>query len=106
MLAETSPLPAVRSEPIATYAAQRPSSPPPSKTLHHVPVDDSRHFGAPFCAPERGAAPHPPGDELERRVAIYCPAPATPMMMLSPQPLWQHSSAVRITSMFPMHSNK
>ena len=33
MLAETSPLPAVRSEPIATYAAQRPSSPPPSKAL-------------------------------------------------------------------------
>jgi hypothetical protein len=28
------------------------------------------------------------------RVAISCPAPATPMMMLWPQPRWQHSDEV------------
>ncbi len=38
------------------------------------------------------------------RVAISSPAPATPMMTLVPQPLWQHSSAWRITSTLPMHS--
>ena len=31
------------------------------------------------------------------RVAISCPAAATPMTTLWPQPLWQHSSAARIT---------
>jgi hypothetical protein len=40
------------------------------------------------------------------RVLISCPAPATPMMMLSPQPLWQHSSAWRITCTLPMHSKE
>ena len=38
------------------------------------------------------------------RVLISCPAPATPMMMLSPQPRWQHSSAWRIIFTLPMHS--
>ena len=33
------------------------------------------------------------------------PAP-TPMMMDSPQPLWQHSSAERITLTLPMHSKE
>jgi hypothetical protein len=38
------------------------------------------------------------------RVLISAPAGATPMMMLSPQPRWQHSSAARISSTLPMHS--
>jgi len=38
------------------------------------------------------------------RVEIYWPAPATPMMTETPQPLWQHSSAWRITFTLPMHS--
>ena len=38
------------------------------------------------------------------RVEISWPAPATPMMVLSPQPLWQHSSAWRMVSTLPMHS--
>ena len=40
------------------------------------------------------------------RVAISWPAPATPMMTLSPQPLWQHSRAWRITSTLPIHSKE
>ena len=38
------------------------------------------------------------------RVEISCPAAATPMMTEVPQPLWQHSSAWRITLVLPMHS--
>ena len=38
------------------------------------------------------------------RVLISCPAPATPMMTLTPHPLWQHSSAWRMTCTLPMHS--
>src|SRR5690348_17185324 len=38
------------------------------------------------------------------RVAISLPASATPMMMLVPQPRWQHSSAVRMTSVLPVAS--
>ena len=38
------------------------------------------------------------------RVLISWPDPATPMMTLTPQPRWQHSSAWRITSTLPMHS--
>ena len=38
------------------------------------------------------------------RVLISCPAPATPMITDTPQPLWQHSRAWRITSTLPMHS--
>ena len=40
------------------------------------------------------------------RVLISWPAPATPMMMLVPQPRCVHSSAWRITSTLPMHSNE
>jgi tripartite-type tricarboxylate transporter receptor subunit TctC len=40
------------------------------------------------------------------RVAISLPASATPMMMLSPQPRWQHSSAWRITLVLPVQSNE
>ena len=38
------------------------------------------------------------------RVLISFPASATPMMIDSPQPRWQHSSAVRITSVLPVAS--
>jgi hypothetical protein len=38
------------------------------------------------------------------RVEISFPASATPMMMLVPQPRWQHSRAVRITSVLPVQS--
>jgi phosphoribosylamine--glycine ligase len=34
------------------------------------------------------------------------PAPATPSMTDSPQPLWQHSSAARIRLTLPMHSKE
>src|SRR5690606_12712573 len=39
------------------------------------------------------------------RVEISCPAPATPTMMLSPQPRWQLSSAWRMTFVLPVQSN-
>ena len=42
-------------------------------------------------AAEGGAAPHKPGDRPERPRSAR--AGATPMMTLSPQPLWRHSSA-------------
>src|SRR5712671_6332149 len=38
------------------------------------------------------------------RVAISFPASATPMMTETPQPRWQHSSAWRITVVFPVQS--
>ena len=38
------------------------------------------------------------------RVAISLPASATPMMMLSPQPRWQASSAWRMTVVLPVQS--
>ena len=40
------------------------------------------------------------------RVAISCPASATPMMMDWPQPRWQHSSAWRITVVLPVQSKE
>src|SRR5690606_17294521 len=40
------------------------------------------------------------------RVEISSPAPATPMMIDSPQPLCAHSSAWRMTVVLPMHSNE
>ena len=40
------------------------------------------------------------------RVEISSPAPATPMITDSPQPLWQHSSAWRMTLTLPMHSKE
>ncbi|MCY1251734.1 hypothetical protein D9M72_655450 [compost metagenome] len=40
------------------------------------------------------------------RVEISAPASATPMMIDLPQPLWQHSSAWRMTCVLPMHSNE
>src|SRR5690606_37779261 len=38
------------------------------------------------------------------RVEISWPAPATPMMTLTPQPRWQHSSAWRMRPTLPTHS--
>ena len=38
------------------------------------------------------------------RVAISAPAGATPMITETPQPLWQHSSAWRISVVLPTHS--
>ena len=40
------------------------------------------------------------------RVEISCPAAATPMMVETPQPLWQHSSAWRISVVLPTHSKE
>ena len=40
------------------------------------------------------------------RVEISAPDGATPIMIDSPQPRWQHSSACRIVCMLPMHSNE
>lgn len=39
-----------------------------------------------------------------RRVWISCPAAATPIMMLCPQPLWQASKAALITPTLPVQS--
>ena len=70
----------------------------------HVPIDDARHLGAALGAAERGAAPHPPVTSWNGRVDISWLAPATPMMTLSPQPLWQHSRAWRMVAVLPIHS--
>ena len=40
------------------------------------------------------------------RVLISWPAPATPMITDSPQPLWAHSRAARISCTLPTHSNE
>ena len=47
-----------------------------------------------------------PVTSMNGRVAISWPAPATPMIVDSPQPLWQHSSAARMVCTLPMHSNE
>src|SRR5271156_1842242 len=39
-----------------------------------------------------------------RLVEISCPAAATPMIMLWPHPLWQASSAARMTPTLPVQS--
>ena len=70
----------------------------------HVPVDDLRYIGAAAGATKGGAAPDRPVTSWKGRVEISWPAPATPMMMDSPQPLWQHSSASRMSFTLPMHS--
>ena len=92
----------------------------------HVVVDQVGKLSAALDAAEGAALPHAAGDELEcceevsictessrrffslekdlRRVAISWPAAATPMMMLSPQPLWQASSALRMTCTLPVQS--
>ena len=55
----------------------------------HVPVDDLRHIGAAAGAAEGGAAPDRPVTSWKGRVEISWPAPATPMMIDWPQPLWR-----------------
>jgi hypothetical protein len=91
----------------------------------HVIVDEIGQLRAAFDAAEGAALPYATGDELEscwkggqyegiyfvcgkreglRRVEISCPAAATPMMILSPQPLWQASSAERMTCTLPVQS--
>ena len=64
-----------------------------------------------FVAGERFLAP-PKADPFQTRpvtswngrVVISCPLPATPMMVETPHPLWQHSSAWRISLTLPTHS--
>ena len=60
----------------------------------------------PFAPPNAVPRHTRPVTSWNGRVLISCPLPATPMMMLSPHPLWQHSSAWRITLTLPMHSNE
>src|SRR6185503_8753304 len=64
----------------------------------HVHVDDLRHVGPAFAPPNAVPRQLRPVTSWNGRVEISFPASATPMMMLVPQPRWQHSSAVRITS--------
>src|SRR6218665_3800 len=83
----------------------------------HCVIDHAGQFGAAPHPPKPPTPPPPPPPPLKPphgrpvtgwtgRVRISCPAPATPMITLSPQPLWQHSSAARITSTLPMHSKE
>src|SRR5262249_47733168 len=65
----------------------------------HIPIDDLGNIRA---APRHTR----PVTSWNGRVEISWPAPATPMMMLSPHPRWQHSSACRMVPMLPMHSNE
>ena len=67
--------------------------------FHHA-----RQLTAPFTPPKAEPRHTRPVTSWNGRVLISCPAPATPMITLSPQPLWQHSSAARITFTLPMHS--
>ena len=92
----------------------------------HVVVNQVGKLSAALDTTESAALPDAAGDELEcceevsmctksshalfnlgqhlRLVAISWPAAATPMMMLSPQPLWQASSALRMTCTLPVQS--
>ena len=72
----------------------------------HVPVDDLRHVRATARAAEGGALQTRPVTSWNGRVAISWPDSATPMMIDSPQPRWQHSSAWRMVRTLPMHSNE
>src|SRR4051812_5035127 len=58
-------------------------------------------------APPKAVPRHTrPVTSWKGRVAISRPASATPMMIDSPQPRWQHSSAWRMVWTLPMHSNE
>jgi hypothetical protein len=70
----------------------------------HVPVDDRGTSVRPRAPPKALPRQFRPVTSWNGRVAISWPAPATPMMTLVPQPLWQHSSAWRMTLTLPMHS--
>ena len=70
----------------------------------HIPIDN---FGTSVRpdAPANAVPRHTrPVTSWNGRVLISAPAGATPMMMLSPQPLWAASRAVRITDTFPVAS--
>jgi len=62
-------------------------------------------YQRPLAPPKAVPRQERPVTSWNGRVEISLPAPATPMMMLSPQPLWQASNATRMTSVLPMHSN-
>lgn len=87
----------------------------------HVVINEIWKLAAAFDTTKGTASPNTTGDELEccscvslyyqvvgrrglRRVEISCPAAATPMTILCPQPLWQASSAARITLTLPVQS--
>ena len=59
----------------------------------HVPINNLRHIGAPARAPKAEPFQTRPVTSWKGRVVISAPEGATPMIMLSPQPRWQHSSA-------------
>jgi hypothetical protein len=62
------------------------------------------HVGPALGPAERGTAPVAAGDQLEMAGGDFLARFATPIMMLVPQPRWQHSSAVRITQVLPVAS--
>lgn len=88
-----------------------------------VVVHETGQLSAALNTTKSTSLPHTTGNQLEgyttelvrgkrdkgrvsnlRRVEISWPAAATPMMMLSPQPLWQASRAARITPTLPVQS--
>lgn len=86
-----------------------------------VVVHQTGQLGAALDATEGTSLPDTTGNQLEcceelaepsknkrkenlRRVEISWPAAATPMTMLSPQPLWQASRAARMTPTLPVQS--
>ena len=72
----------------------------------HIHVDDLGHIGAALGPAKGRAAPVAAGDKLERTGPDFLARfSATPMMMLVPQPRWQASKAVRMTSVLPVASN-
>src|SRR5690606_24267245 len=72
----------------------------------HVLLDHARQPGASLHAAERAAAPRASRDELDRPRADLLTRAATPMIVGSPHPLWQHSSAARIGLTLPTASNE
>ena len=66
----------------------------------HIPIHNFRHIRPPGRPPNAVPRHTRPVTSWNGRVLISAPAGATPMMMLSPQPLWAASRAVRITDTF------
>ena len=69
----------------------------------HVPIDDFWHVGGRGRRRRRCHA-DPAGDKLKRPGRDFLAGTGDAMMMLSPQPRWQLSSAARIRLTLPMHS--
>lgn len=86
-----------------------------------VVLHDTRKLGSTLDTSKGGSLPRSSSDQLEAipsvsfsdrcnvmsthgRVEISAPAGATPMMLHTPQPLWQHSRAARMTPTFPVAS--